>query len=49
MTSYVVFKGKWTPSGCCRDCGDYFIIARRSRYDRVWKNDLREDIDVEDE
>jgi len=48
ITSYVVFKGDWTPAFCCRDCGDHFIIARYSRYDCVWKSDLREERDVED-
>ena len=27
----------WTPSGAARDCGDHYIVARYSQYDRVDK------------
>ena len=30
------YKG-FTPSGCVRDCGDHFIIANYSGYDRIDK------------
>lgn len=38
----------WTPTGCARDCGDHYIIARYSRYDRVDKKTLQVTKDVED-
>ena len=41
------YKG-WTPYGCARDCGDHYIIARCSRYDRVEKKTLDITKDVED-
>lgn len=41
------YKG-WTPSGCVRDCGDHYIEARYSRYDRVDKKTLKRTFDVED-
>lgn len=50
--SYVVFKckpgyhGTWY--GMCRDCGDHYIIARWSRYDRIDKKTLKMTCDVED-
>ena len=44
----VVFKGRWTPYGVCRDCGDHYIIARYSRYDRIDKATLEITPDVED-
>lgn len=47
--SLVVFRGKWTPWGCLRDCGDHYIIARWDRYDRIEKTSLKVTLDVEDE
>ena len=47
-TNYVIFFGSWTRSGTVRDCGDHFIIARYSRYDKINKNDLSIIEDVED-
>lgn len=44
----VVFKGKYTAYGMCRDCGDHYIIARYSRYDRIDKATLKITEDVED-
>lgn len=41
------YKG-WTPTGCARDCGDHYIIARYSSYDRVDKKTLEIVKDVED-
>lgn len=41
------YKG-WTPSGCVRDCGDHYIVAQYSRYDRVDKKTLEKTCDVED-
>lgn len=38
----------WTPSGCVRDCGKYYIVAQYSRYDRVDKKTLERTFDVED-
>ena len=34
----VIIKGSWTPYGCMRDCGDHYIVARYSRFDRVSKD-----------
>lgn len=44
----VVFKGRWTPYGVCRDCGDHYIIARYSRYDCIDKSTLEITLDVDD-
>lgn len=41
------YKG-FTPTGCARDCGDHYIIARYSSYDSVDKNTLEITKDVED-
>lgn len=50
--TYVVFKCKpghhGTRYGMCRDCGDHYIIARWSRYDRIDKKTLEITFDVED-
>lgn len=45
-----ISKGKkhFTPYGMCRDCGDHYIIARWSRYDRIDKKTLEITRDVED-
>lgn len=47
-TTYIIFKGSWTRSFSVRDCGDHFIIARYSRYDRINKSDFSLIVDVED-
>lgn len=47
-TTYVVMKGNFTAYGMCRDCGDHYIIARWSRYDKVDKETLEITFDVED-
>ena len=50
-TTYAVMKAKgrgWTPYGMCRDCGDHYIIARYSRYDRIEKGTFKRTVDVED-
>ena len=47
-TTYVVFTGRWTRYGMCRDCGDHYIIARWSRYDRIDKETYKRTPDVED-
>ena len=49
--TYVVMKAVgrgWTPYGMCRDCGDHYIIARWSRYDRIDKGTFKLTVDVED-
>ena len=38
----------WTPFGAARDCGDHYIIARYSQYDRVDKKTLAITRDVDD-
>lgn len=38
----------WTPTGCARDCGDHYIIARYSSYDRLDKKTLQLTKNVED-
>lgn len=38
----------WTPYGAARDCGDHYIIARYSQYDRVDKKTLAITKDVDD-
>lgn len=45
----VVMRGSWTPYGVMRDCGDHYIIARWSRYDRISKDLTEITYDVEDE
>lgn len=50
-TTFVVMKAtksNWTPYGMCRDCGDHYIIARWSRYDKIDKETLEITRDVED-
>lgn len=47
-TTYVVFKGEWTPYGMCRDCGDHWIIALWSSYLRIEKGSLKITHDAED-
>lgn len=47
-TTYVVFTGKRTPYGYVRDCGDHYIKAQYSRYDRIDKNTLEITKDVDD-
>lgn len=50
-TTYAVMratKQRWTPYGMCRDCGDHYIIARWSRYDRIDKGTFNRTLDVED-
>lgn len=47
--TWVVFKGSWTRAFSVRDCGDHYIIARYSRYDRIDKATLEITRDVEDE
>ena len=55
INSYVVVKMKkgykgWTPSGCFRDCGDHYIYANYSRYQKYDKKTLELlDDDCEDE
>ena len=44
----VVFTGPYTRYGMCRDCGDHYIIARYSRYDRIDKGTFKVTVDVED-
>lgn len=46
--TYAVMKGRFTRFGMCRDCGDHYIIARYSRYDRIDKGTFKRTIDVED-
>lgn len=41
------YKG-FTPSGCVRDCGNHYIIARYSSYDSVDKKTMDVTKDVED-
>lgn len=38
----------WTPYGAARDCGDHYIVARYSQYDRVDKKTLTITRDVDD-
>lgn len=45
----VVMKGSWTPYDVMRDCGDHYIIARYSRYDRISKDLTEITYDVDDE
>lgn len=47
-TTYVVMEGSFTAYGMCRDCGNHYIIARYSRYDRIDKNTLEIEFDVDD-
>lgn len=46
--TYIVFKGSWTRYDSIRDCGDHYIWARYSRYDRIDKATLEITKDVED-
>lgn len=46
--SFRVVKGKFTPSGGVRDCGDHYIKANYSSYDRIDKDTLKVTRDVKD-
>lgn len=46
--SSVIIKGPRTPYGYVRDCGDHYIVAYYSRYDRVDKQSGAITHDVED-
>ena len=46
--TYIIFRGSWTRSGSVRDCGDHYIMANPSRYDRIDKKTLEITKDVED-
>lgn len=48
-TTYIVFKGKATRYMSVRDCGDHYIKAQYSQYDRIDKETLEITRDVEDE
>ena len=37
MIRVIVVKGAWTPHGCARDCGAYFIKAKYDGYDRLYR------------
>lgn len=39
-TIYAVFKGRWTPYGYIRDCGDHYIKACWSEYLWIDKDTL---------
>lgn len=43
-----ILKGSFTPPGCVRDMGKYWIIARADRYDRLTKARHFIKYDVED-
>lgn len=47
-SDHIIIKGGWTPFGCARDCGDHYILARYSRYDRIDKDTFKVTEDVED-
>lgn len=47
-TTYIVFKGSWTRYDTVRDCGDHYIKAQYSRYDRIDKETLEITRDVAD-
>ena len=46
--TYVVFKGRYTRYDTVRDCGDHYIKAQYSRFDRIDKGSLLITCDVED-
>lgn len=46
--TYIVFKGSWTRYGTVRDCGNHYIKAQHSSYDRIDKETLEITRDVED-
>lgn len=48
ICEYIVFKGSWTRYDTVRDCGDHYIIARYSRWDRIDKATMEITFDVED-
>lgn len=53
MCDRVIVKTKqgcegWTPFGTARDCGNHYIIARYSRYDRLDKQTMEVTKNVED-
>lgn len=48
VSVYCVLKGNWTPYGAVRDCGDHYIKANYSSYDRIDKVTFQVTRDVED-
>lgn len=46
--TYVVFKGRYTPHLCVRDCGDHYTMARYSDYAHIDKETMEVTIDLED-
>ncbi len=46
--AYRVVKGKFTPYGGIRDCGNHYIKANYSSYDRIDKKTLLVTRNVED-
>lgn len=47
-STYIVYEGNQTPYCFCRNCGDHFIIARWSGYDRIDRYTMEITVDVED-
>lgn len=45
----VVFRGDWTPYDCMRDCGDYYIVAYWTHYNKISKDLQTIEYDVDDE
>lgn len=37
MIRVIIVKGDWTPHGCARDCGKYYIKSNYSSYDKLEK------------
>lgn len=46
--TYVIMKGRYTAYGMVRDCGDHYIRAKYSSYERIDKETLEVTQDVED-
>ena len=48
IATKAVFTGTFTAHGAIRDCGDHYIAAQYSRYDRIDKDTMRVTKDVPD-
>lgn len=49
ITVHAVIKGKYTPCGYLRDCGDHYIRGWYQEYDRIEKETFKITTNVQDE
>jgi hypothetical protein len=47
--TYIVFKGSWTRSYSIRDCGKYYIHATGYQWNRINKDTLEVEYDIDED